>query len=130
MHRMIIRRFNLELDGLSSLLGGDTQAAVYREICAQPGANLRVIHKRIVLDYADIAYTTVSTIANKLVAKGILARKASDNPAKREHHFYPLLTEEELIECGVALIINKLLTEFPTETRDIYARSNRNVKRR
>lgn len=69
-----IQRIYLDLDGLAMFLGGELQAAVYSVVVNKP-STLKEIQQTLVDNYGNVTMTTVSTIAIRLVAKGIFKRK-------------------------------------------------------
>lgn len=113
---MIITKLYLNETGLAIFLGGKTQELVYRAVLAECGS-IRSIRAFVNAQVdAPLAYTTIATIANKLCRKGVLARE-NVNQWKPEYRYTVLISQQELIKCGIHLVITKLLTEFPNALR-------------
>ena len=113
MNNPNIPRLHLNCTGLAMFLGGETQARVYYAVMEQPGTLRRVLDvvngSRI---HKPLAYTTVATIANKLVDKGILRRKQT-GALKVEYTYTVAIAEDDLIARCIDRVVLRLLEEYP-----------------
>jgi len=110
----LMPRLHLLQDGLAMFLGGELQVAVYTDMLDHPGTTIRQTYDRMRQTYRDqLAYTTVSTVANKLCDKGVLHRKK--HATKADYLYTASVEENELIARCVQLVVDKLREEYPDE---------------
>lgn len=109
-----VNRMYLNEQGIHLFLGR-AEAAVMQAVW-EGHQRLADIHKHMVVEYAPVAFTTVSTTAFRLVEKGYLTRKR--NPATRapEYLYTATLTGHQFIAAVVRKVVHKLMEEYPAET--------------
>ena len=95
----------LSATGLGKVLG-DLEARVMRAVWdLERPVPARVVHERVSNDH-DVALLTVITVLNKLVDKGLLARKKRDDLL----HFEPRMSEEAFMALTSRRVVEGMLS--------------------
>lgn len=86
---------------------GSLEAMIMRVLWERPGLSVRQVADALP-GGRPRAYTTVMTVMNRLVNKGLLERR----PAGRAYVYRPRLSERELVERITRHMVRALLSDF------------------
>ena len=87
-----VRSFRLDAKGLERVLG-ELEAALMERLWAAGEATIGDIHRDIVKE-RDLAFNTVMTVMNRLVDKGLLAKRRRG----RRHVYRPVKDRQQFLE--------------------------------
>lgn len=107
---MIIKHVHLAEKHLHKFLGS-LEAAIM--VVAWSGSKtLSTIHRRLVRDGSNVSYSSVVTVVDRLVDKGILQRRVND---KQVEYTPVYATQEAFIQAALDMLIAELREDFPKQ---------------
>jgi predicted transcriptional regulator len=111
MAKNLITSFRPAGTGLGKLFG-ELEAKVMDALWSEQEATARIVFEKLRDQGRRLSYSTVKTILERLVEKGVLEKELH----AKAYVYRPLLGREEFTRSAVAQIIDSLLTSFADST--------------
>ena len=85
---------------------GERELGIMRVLWQMGKATVAEVHRELLAQGNEVAYTTVQTMLNRLEAKGIVARDGSD----RAHRYRPLLKEPTAVSGAIRRLTDRFFS--------------------
>jgi BlaI family penicillinase repressor len=85
---------------------GERELGIMRVLWQMGKATVAEVHRELLAQGNEVAYTTVQTMLNRLEAKGIVARDDSD----RAHRYRPLLKEPTAVSGAIRRLTDRFFS--------------------
>lgn len=86
---------------------GDRELDVMQILWESGSSTVGEMHRHLVEQGEDIAYTTIQTLLNRLEAKAYVKRETTENP----YRYYPVLKESEVVGKAIMQLADRFFKD-------------------
>ena len=86
---------------------GDRELDIMQVLWKLDGATIGEVHRALLEQGEEVAYTTIQTMLNRLEAKGVIKRRLEETT----YHYYPDLKKSEVIKRAVKRLTGRFFKD-------------------